>query len=126
VLDFYHAAIPLHTTAEAIFSQGTEAEAYYERWRTTLRDEEGGVARLLRSLLHDRNRAALSAPAQRTLDTEFNYFRQYVELMQYADFRAAGLLSHQIIPPLGQFLVEGHALCCLEKYIRAKSHPLDS
>jgi hypothetical protein len=27
-------------------------------------------------------------------------------------------------PLLGQFLVKGHALCCLKKYIRAKSHPL--
>ena len=91
VLDFYHAATHLHSAAEAIFGHGTEAEAYYERWRTTLRDEEGGVASRLRSLLYYRNRAGLSAPAQRTLDTEFNYFRQHVELMQYADFRAAGL-----------------------------------
>jgi hypothetical protein len=91
VLDFYHAATHLHTTAEAIFGPGPEAEEYYERWRTTLRDEEDGVTRLLRSFLYYRNRATLSARAQRTLDTEFHYFRQHVELMQYADFRAAGL-----------------------------------
>jgi hypothetical protein len=91
VLDFYHAATHLHAAAVAIFGQGPEAEAYYEHWRTTLRDEEGGVARLLRSFVYYRNRAALSAPAQRALDTELNYFRQHVELMQYADFRAAGL-----------------------------------
>lgn len=91
VLDFYHAATHLHTAAEAIFGQGTEAEAYYERWRTTLRDEEGGVARLLRSFVYYRNRADLSASAQHALDTELNYFRRHAELMQYADFRAAGL-----------------------------------
>jgi len=91
VLDFSHAATHLHTAAEAIFGQGTEAEAYYERWHTTRRDEEDGVARLLRSLLYYRNRAALSARAQGALDTELNYFRQHVEMMQYADFRAAGL-----------------------------------
>ncbi len=91
VLDFYHAATHLHTAAEAIFGTGIEAKAYYERWRTTLRDEEGGVAHLLRSLLYYRNRADLSASAQRALDTELNYFRQHAELMQYADFRAAGL-----------------------------------
>jgi hypothetical protein len=91
VLDFYHAATHLHTAAEAIFGTGIEAEAYYERWRTILRDEEGGVAHLLRSLLYYRNRADLSASAQRALDTELNYFRQHAELMQYADFRAAGL-----------------------------------
>jgi hypothetical protein len=91
VLDFYHAAIHLHTAAEAIFGPGPEAEAYYERWRATLRDADGGVAQLLRSLLYYRNRADLSASAQRTLDTELNYFRQHAQLMQYADFRAAGL-----------------------------------
>jgi hypothetical protein len=91
VLDFYHAAAHLHTAAEAIFGPGPEAEAYYERWRTTLRDEEGGVAQLLRSFVYYRNRAALSASAQRVLDSELHYFRQHAELMQYADFRAAGL-----------------------------------
>jgi len=91
VLDFYHAATHLHAAAEAIFGPGPEAEEYYERWRTTLRDEEGGVVSLLRSFLYYRNRARLSARAQRALDTELNYFRQHTELMQYADFRAAGL-----------------------------------
>jgi hypothetical protein len=91
VLDFYHAATHLHAAAEAIFGPGPEAEEYYEQWRITLRDAEGGVAQLLRSLLYSRNRAGLSARAQRALDTELHYFRQHVELMQYADFRAAGL-----------------------------------
>ena len=80
VLDFYHAATHLHTAAEAIFGPGTQAEAYYECWRTTLQEAVNGVARLLRSLLYYRNRAELSARAQRTLDTELNYFRQHVEL----------------------------------------------
>jgi hypothetical protein len=91
VLDFYHAATHLHTAAEAIFGQGAEAEAYYERWRTTLRDQEDGVAQLLRSLLYYRNRVALPARAQHTLDTELNSFRQHAPLMQYADCRALGL-----------------------------------
>ena len=91
VLDFYHAATHLHTAAEAIFDKSLEAEAYYERWRTTLLEDADGVASLLRSLLYYRNQPDLSASAQRALDTELNYFRQHVELMQYADFRAAGL-----------------------------------
>ena len=90
VLDFYHAATHLHATAEAICNPSPEAEAYSERWRTTLRDEDSGVAQRLRSLLYYRTRAELSVRAQRTLDTERHSFRQQVELMQYADFRAAG------------------------------------
>ncbi len=91
VLDFSPAAAHLHTAAEAIFGTGTEAAAYYERWRTTLRDEEGGGAHLLRSLLYYRNRADWSARAQRALDPALNYCRQHAELRQYADFRAAGV-----------------------------------
>ena len=91
VLDFYHAATHLHTAAEAIFSPGPEAEEYYERWRTALRAQDDGVTQLLRSLLYYRNRGALAASAQQALDTELNYFRQHAQLMQYADFRAAGL-----------------------------------
>ena len=91
VLDFYHAATHLHTAAEAIFGQSPEAKAYSERWRTTLRDQEDGVAQLLRSLLYYRNRVELSARAQRRLDAELNYFRHHAPLMQYADFRALGL-----------------------------------
>ncbi len=93
VLDFSHAATHLHTAAEAICGQGTEAEVYYERWRTMLLEAAGGVASLVRSLLYYRNQAALAAWACHALDTELTYFRAYVELMQVADFRAAGLPS---------------------------------
>jgi hypothetical protein len=91
VLDFYHAATHLHTAAEAIFAKSGQAEAYYERWRTALLEDADGAASLLRSLLYYRNQPDLSPKAQRALDTELNYFRQHVERMQYADFRAAGL-----------------------------------
>jgi hypothetical protein len=91
VLDFYHAATHLHTAAEAIWGPGTEAEVYYERWRTMRLEAEGGVASLVRSLLYYRNQADMSASACHALDTELTYFRAHVELMQYADFRAAGL-----------------------------------
>jgi hypothetical protein len=90
VLDFYHAATHLYAAAEAIFGAGWEAQVYYERWRTTLLEEADGVASLLRSLLYYRNRTALSARTQRTLDTELNYFRRHAALMHYADLRAAG------------------------------------
>jgi hypothetical protein len=91
VLDFSHAATPLHTAAEALFNKGLQAEAYYERGRTALLEDADGVASLLRSLLYSRTQSPLSAKAQRALAIELNYFRQHVELMQYADFRAAGL-----------------------------------
>lgn len=91
VLDFYHATTHLHRVAELICGTGTQAEAYYERWRTTLLEETNAVAGLLRSVLYYRNQADLSARVQRALDTELNYFRTPTAEMQYADFRVAGL-----------------------------------
>lgn len=89
VLDFYHAATHLHTAAELIFGAGGDADAYYERWRTTLLEERNGVAALLRSLIYYRNRTALPPRTARALETEINYFRTHTAEMQYADFRAA-------------------------------------
>ena len=68
---------------------GGDAEAYYERWRTTLLEECNGVAALLRSLISYRNRTALPPRTARALETELNYFRTHTAEMQYADFRAA-------------------------------------
>jgi hypothetical protein len=90
VLDFYPAATPLHTVADLLFGKGTAAaEAYYERWRTTLLEEPNGVAALLRSLIYYRNRSGLAPRAARALETELNYCRTHAAQMQYADFRAA-------------------------------------
>jgi hypothetical protein len=89
VLDFYHAATHLHTAAELIFGAGADADAYYDRWRTTLLEEPNGVAALLRSLIYYRNRPTLPPRTGRALETELNYFRTHTAEMQYADFRAA-------------------------------------
>jgi hypothetical protein len=88
VVDFYQAATHLHTAAELIFGAGANAEAYYDRWRTTLLEEPHGVAALLRSLIYYRNRAVLLPRTVRALETELNSFCTHTAEMQYADFRA--------------------------------------
>lgn len=90
-LDFYHAATHLYMVAELIFGGGANAEAYYDRWRTTLLEESNGVAALLRSLIYYRNCAAMPPRPLRALETELNYFHTHTAEMQYADFRAAKL-----------------------------------
>lgn len=92
VLDFYHAATHLHTVADLLFGKGTAAaDAYYDRWRTTLLEAPNGVAALLRSLIYYRNRTPLTPRTARAVETELNYFRTHAAQMQYADFRAAGI-----------------------------------
>ena len=65
--------------------------AWFERWKTALRDQPDGVTGVLRTLLYYRNRTALSATATQELDTQLNYFRSHADKMQYADYKAAGL-----------------------------------
>jgi hypothetical protein len=100
VLDFYYAATPLPTVADLLFGKGSDAaDAYYERWRTTLIEEPKGVAALLRSLIYHRNRTALSSRITQAVKTELNYFRTHAAQMRYADFRAAHL-------PIGSGVME--------------------
>lgn len=93
ILDFYHAAQHLAAAADLIFGAAPNPgkAAWYERWRTALRDEAGGVAGVLRSLIYYRNRGTLSAAAAQALETELNYFRRHADKMHYANYRAAGL-----------------------------------
>jgi hypothetical protein len=93
ILDFWHAAQHLAEAAEAIFGSTPSAEktAWFARWRTILRDEPNGVARVIRTLIYYRNSATLSAAAQQVVATHLYYFRHHAEHMQYADYTAAGL-----------------------------------
>jgi hypothetical protein len=93
ILDFWHAAQHLAEAADAIFGSTPSAEktAWFERGRTTLRDEPNGVAGVLRTLIYYRNCATLSAIARQGVATHLHYFRHHAEHMQYADYTAAGL-----------------------------------
>jgi hypothetical protein len=93
ILDFWHAVQHLSQAGDALFGTAPNREkaAWFERWKTALRDEPNGVASVIRSLFYYRNRAPLSAAAQKELDTQLNYFREHADKMQYADYLAAGL-----------------------------------
>jgi hypothetical protein len=93
ILDFWHAAQHLAEAADAIFGAVPSAEktAWFERWRTTLRDEPNGVARVIRTLIYYRNSATLSIAAQQVVATHLHYFRQHADRMQYAAYTAAKL-----------------------------------
>jgi phenylpyruvate tautomerase PptA (4-oxalocrotonate tautomerase family) len=93
ILDFWHEAQRLAQAADAIFGSapGEEKSAWFERWKTALRDEPDGVAGVIRTLMSYRNRKQLRGKAQQELDTQLNYFRAHADKMQYADYVAAGL-----------------------------------
>jgi hypothetical protein len=93
ILDFWHAAQHLAEAADAVFgtAPSTAKTAWFERWRTTLRDEPNGVARVIRTLIYYRNSPTLSAEAQQAVATHLHYFRAHAEHMQYANYTAAKL-----------------------------------
>lgn len=93
ILDFWHAAQHLSQAADAIFGAEPNAkkEAWFDRWKTTLRDEPNGVASVTRTLVRYRNQTGLSASSIKELDAQLNYFRTHAERMQYADYTDAGL-----------------------------------
>ncbi len=93
ILDFWHAAHHLSQAADAIFGSAPSEEksAWFERWKTALRDEPDGVAGVIRSLMYYRNRTGLRGKARKELDAQLYYFRSHADKMQYADYLAAGL-----------------------------------
>lgn len=92
ILDFWHAAQHLSQAGDAIFgaAENPEKSAWFESWKTALRDEPNGVAGVIRTLVYYRNKTGLSAAAKKELDAQLYYFRSHAPEMQYADYAEAG------------------------------------
>ena len=85
LLDFFHACEHLSDALEAAYGKGsTKAKAQHKKYRTILRDEEGGVEKVIRALDYLKRKH----PRRATLATQLNYFRNNRHRMQYATARA--------------------------------------
>ena len=88
LIDFFHAADHLSDALEAAYGKGsTKAKAQHRKYRTILRDEEGGVEKVIRALDYLKKKH----PRRAKLATELNYFRNNRHRMQYAAARAKHL-----------------------------------
>lgn len=95
-LDFFHASEHLHAAVAAAYGDGTTKTRHrYEELREILRDEPGGVGRVIRALDHLRKQHPRSEHLRRCAA----YFRKHRYRMDYAGLKAAGL-------PIGSGLVE--------------------
>ena len=95
-LDFFHASEHLHDAVAAAYGDGTTRTRHrYEDLREILRDEPGGVGRVIRALDHLRKQHPRSEHIRRCAA----YFRKHKHRMDYAGLKAAGL-------PIGSGLVE--------------------
>lgn len=95
-IDFFHASEHLHAAIASAYGDGThETQFRYETLKETLRDEAGGVDKVIRALKHLTTRHPKSAMIRR----ELTYFRKNKKRMGYADLKARGL-------PIGSGVVE--------------------
>ena len=87
-LDFFHATEHLHAAIAAAYGDGTMKTRHrYEELREILRDEPGGVLRVIRALEHLRKQH----PRLEVIRRCASYFRKHRHRMDYATLRNAGL-----------------------------------
>lgn len=88
VVDFFHAAEHLSDALAAVYGDGTiEARRRFADLRHVLLEEEGGVDKVIRSLVYLRDKH----PRLERLGTELGYFRKRRRRMRYAEMKAQGL-----------------------------------
>jgi hypothetical protein len=96
VIDFYHATEHLRAFLECAYGEGSAmARQQYEKLRLKLRDDHGGVEKVIRSLRH----LCAQHPRKKMLETERTYFQRNKHRMNYA-----ALLEMNL--PIGSGVVE--------------------
>jgi hypothetical protein len=88
-VDFFHASEHLHAAVANVYGDGTHETRYrHDTLRETLRDEEGGVDKVIRALKH----LAAKHPRKEIVRRELAYFRKHKKRMQYAELKAKGFM----------------------------------
>jgi len=98
IVDFYHASEHLKTACDAIFGEGSvESKATYAHWRTLLKEDDQGVAKIIARLRY-RLRQSRGKRRQR-IDKELTYFCNQRHRMRYSHYIRQNL-------PIGSGIVE--------------------
>jgi hypothetical protein len=88
-IDFFHATEHLHAAISAAYGDGThETQFRFETLKETLRDEPGGVDKVIRALKHLDTRH----PTKKIIRRELTYFRNNRRRMQYAELKSQGFM----------------------------------
>jgi hypothetical protein len=95
-LDFYHASEHLKEALDHAHGKGSaRSSSEYERLKVLLRDEHGGVNKVINALAYQHRKH----PRRKKLACELKYFRTNRHRMDYAGLKARGL-------PIGSGVVE--------------------
>ena len=95
VVDFFHVCEHLSKLSELLFGDASEAQAWYKKYRTILKEDPKGAAKLLRAARY-RHSITKRNPE---IDAEIKYLQQNRTRMNYFEFRQKGL-------PIGSGVVE--------------------
>lgn len=88
-VDFFHASEHLHAAIADAYGDGThETQFRHATLRDTLRDEEGGVDKVIRALKH----LSSKHPRKAVIARELAYFRKHKKRMRYFELQAKGLM----------------------------------
>jgi hypothetical protein len=91
LVDYHHTTEHLSKAAEAIFGKGSpKAQAWYDKYCSKLKGEDGGAERVLHSLDYYERTAKLSKSRREALGTERTFFTRNGHRMDYARFRRNG------------------------------------
>jgi hypothetical protein len=98
-VDIWHGFEHLKTGLDAYHGKGSpEVSAEFAKLRVVLKEETGGVEKVIRALAYRRDQTTVRA-RRAELDTQLGYFRNNRSRMQYADALAENL-------PIGSGVVE--------------------
>lgn len=90
IVDYYHACERITKLSEAIFGSGPEGSSCAAEMRRVLRDERGGVRRVVQRAQALRRHRGLQR-TRKEFDTALGYLKKYASHMDYAGARRRGL-----------------------------------
>jgi hypothetical protein len=93
ILDFYHSAEHLSKAAEHLFGKASaKADRWFRSWRHKLLYEPDAVDGLIRSISYHRRKLRKRSQRYRQASSELRFFRNNRDKMDYARYRALGLI----------------------------------
>ena len=90
IVDYYHAAQRITTMADGLFTTDWERAAWARKMRKLLK-KPGGATRVLYSAAALRSRRGLPPHKQASFELGYNYIRDRLSHMNYAEFKRLGL-----------------------------------
>lgn len=91
IVDFYHAAAYVSQLAKVLFSEEKQRQAWARRMRQLMREQEGGVMRVLASAAQYRGLKPWTKEEAKEYAAAYDYLLKHSKEMAYSAYKRAGL-----------------------------------